>query len=229
MKALSSEAGWPDLASPMMARMGVRDRDMLERLRAAAPQLMGIAVAIEIRTERDADVQAQLARAARVGRDRGVVDNADRGHSIRSDVEIDRDARDPGRPKVRIIRARRADFLHTLKRHGSITKRQWEAVEKLRNSLERSMPALSGGSQSEIHTAPWDRVGMTDSHVLSCAKVRGAVAGLGSFQRMVLTWMVAGGSVGGFAMFAKVHHQTAVKGLRAALDVVAEFYLGPEQ
>ena len=123
----------------------------------------------------------QLARARRVGRDLGVVNRSDYGHGIRlvpirgphgtilreADVEVV-DAPDPDVPKVTLRRARRTDPLEVLKRGGTISAREREAGEKLRDAIERSQPSLPGVSRSEVHVAPWDRVAISERQLKAC-------------------------------------------------------------
>lgn len=181
----------------------------------------------------------QRARAARVGRDRGIVDGSDRGHSIRmadilsgngrvlrlADVEIE-EARDLENPNKRILRARRADPVHTLLKHQSLCRRQFEAMEKFRTSLEAAMPAVAGAGQSEVHVSPWCRVALGEDQVKGSAEVRDALATVPQRHRSVLSWMAAGGTIAGFMEHEHVHRHTAVSGLRIALDAVGDFFFG---
>jgi hypothetical protein len=221
-----SRAAEEPLTSPLLARMGIRDRDMLERIRAKTPVLFALGLMEPMQRHKDEAREEELARVARVGVDRGVVNRSDHGHSARQDVEVDQDARDVGSPKVRISRARRADPMHTLLKHRSITLRQFAAMEALRDDVEDSMPSLAGASQSEVHAAPWDRVSVSDHQIAACAAVRAAVALVIPADRWVLTWMVGGGTIGGFEAFARVNRRTALTSLRNGLDAMAGFFLG---
>jgi hypothetical protein len=200
--------------SPILERMGIRDRAMLERVRQAAPLMLDLALE-PIRLAKETAARAERIRVTRIGRP-----------IAREDIEIDHDARDPDKPGRRIVRARRADPMHTLLKLGSVSKRQYDAMEALRGSIENSLPALGGAAQSEVHAAPWDRVAVTDQSVAACATIREVMAAVLRQDRLVLAWMAGGGTMSGYVLYAKIQRQRAVKGLRAALDAVATFYFG---
>ncbi len=138
----------------------------LDRIRAKAPLLLALATE-PIRQAKAAAEAAQLVRARRVGRDLGVVNRSDYGPGIRlvsirgpggtivreADVEVV-DTPDPDAPKVTRRRARRTDPLEVLKRAGTISARECEAGERLRDAIEQSQPSLPGVSRSEVHMAP---------------------------------------------------------------------------
>lgn len=204
----------PPLPSPLLAQMGIRDRAQMERIRFKTPLMFALGLTEPIKRSKLDTERAQQARAARVGRD-----------VVRDDVVIE-DAPDPAAPNSILRRARRADPLHTLLEHKSITRRQFDAVEALRADVESGLPSLAGASQSEVHTAPWARLAICDIQVDACASVRDAMAVVPPRHRMVLAWMLGGGTITGFLTFARVSRTTAVQGLRTALDAVAVHYLG---
>ena len=172
----------PDPPEPPAARIA--------RIRAKAPLLLALATE-PIRQAKAAAEAAQLARARRVGRDLGVVNRSDYGHGIRlvpirgpdrailreADVVV-ADAPDPDMPNVTVRRARRTDPLEVLKRAGTISAREREAGEKLRDAIEQSQPSLPGVFRSEIHVAPRNRVAITERQLKACQCVRRAVAAL---------------------------------------------------
>jgi Domain of unknown function (DUF6456) len=218
----------PPLDSPLLAQLGVRDRAMVERLQHKAPLLFAQAME-PISGARDRGKQEQQARAARVGRDHGVVNLCDQGHSARTDVDVDVSAADPTDPDRRIRRAFRTDPLDGLRRRNTITSRQFNAAEALRSDIEAAIPGLGGATQSEVHAAPWDRASISDNQVNAAAAVRLALAPLGPHQRLVLTWMCCGGTVSGVCLYAGVSQHTVIEQLRAALDKIVSHYLGDRE
>ncbi len=227
----------PTLTSPLLRSMGVRDRAMLERLRVKAPLLlaMGLEPVLQARTLAS---KQQAERVARVGRDRGVIDRADCGHGLRmsavrsadgtllreADVAVaEEDAEEPGaRRKVR--RARRADPLATLRTYKSITEQQYDAAERLRAAMEAATPSLGGAAQSDVHLAPWARIGVTGRQIEACATVRAALTGIAPRDQLALAWVLAGGTIMGLAAFARISDQKAATSLRRALDAVVDFF-----
>jgi hypothetical protein len=209
----------------------------IARIRAKAPILLELATK-PIRQAKAAAEAAQLARARRVGRDLGVVNRSDYGHGIRlvpivgpggailreADVVVD-DETDPRRPNVTVRRARRTDPLEVLKRAGTIDAREREAAEKLRDAIERSQPSLPGGSRSEVHVAPWNRVAISARQLTACQDVRRAVAVLDNGVISAVLWVVRdGGTIRGYAAFAHVRHTTAAELLRRGLGALADHY-----
>lgn len=231
-----------DINSPLLLRMGVRDRAMLERLLFKAPVLMALALEPITRARMDA-AGAQTARAARVGRDRGVVDLADYGHSVRlnaalshcgvllreADVTVAEEVESPGGRK-RVRRARRADPLDTLVKHGSIRKRHYEAACRLRTDVEGAAPRIpSGAMQSEVRAAFGSRLGVSMTQMKHADAMRAAMEAVSRRHRAVVGWLVGGGTISGFCAFAHVHNQTAAHGLKAGLGELADYYFGPEK
>jgi hypothetical protein len=215
----------PPLDSPLLAQLGVQDRWMVDRLQAKAPVLFAEAMR-PITGARDLAEQEQQARIQRVGRDHGVVNLCDQGHSARADVEVDLDAADPANPDSRIRRAYRTDPLAVLRKRKTISDRQFDAAEALRSDIEAAMPGLAGAAQSEVHLAPWDRAAVHDSQIKAAAAVRLAMAGMVGRRRLVLMWMVCGGTLGGICVYAGITQRTAVEQLQIALDVLVSHYLG---
>jgi hypothetical protein len=199
----------------------------IARIRAKAPILLGLATE-PIRQAKAAAEVAQLARARRVGRDLGVVNRSDYGPGIRleairahdravlreADVTV-ADIPDPDAPKVTRRRARRTDPLAVLLREGTIDRRQADAGELFRNTIERSQPSLPGMFRSEVHVAPQDRVAISERQLEAGRCVRRALA----------LWIVRdGGTVRGYAAFAHVAHTAVANLLRCGLGALADHY-----
>jgi hypothetical protein len=218
----------PPLDSPLLAQLGVRDRWMVDRLQARAPVLFAEAMR-PISSAREQAEQVQRERAARVGRDHGVVNMCDQGHGARTDIEVDLNAADPTDPNSRIRRAFRTDPLAALRKRGTITGRQFDAAEALREDLEAALPGLGGATQSEVHLAPWDRASIADSQLRAAAAVRLALAPLRPHQRLVLMWIVCGGTVAGVCIYAGLSQHTVVEQLQTALDRLVSHYLGDRE
>jgi len=170
-----------------------------------------------------------------------VVDRCDFGHSLRlssvkagdgtvlreADVVVvdEADNTDASNRTRTVRRARRADPLMTLWKYKSITEAQYDAAERLRASVEAATPKTGGWSASDVHTAPWARVGVTRSQIEACASVRAAMLAVNSADRLIITWIVlGGGTVGGVAMFAKICDRTVTNRLRSGLDALVAFY-----
>jgi hypothetical protein len=232
------------ITSPLLLSMGIRDREALGWIQAKAPLLLSIG----LKPVRDARLEAdkrQHARAARVGRDLGVVDRADFGHSLRMvavrghdgavlrepDVEVaDEEDREPGTVRrTTVRRGRRADPLLTLYKYKSITEKQFDAAECLRADMEAAMPRLAGGGQSDVHLAPWARGGVSGRQMEACATVREALARIGAQDQLTVAWVLAGGTISGLAAYARVSDMWVSASLRRALDVLVDFYDADEQ
>jgi hypothetical protein len=209
----------------------------LNRIRAKTPLLLALATE-PVRQARTAARAEQLARARRVGRDLGVVNRSDYGHGIRlvpirgpggailreADVEV-ADTPDPDAPNVIRRRARRTDPLEVLKRAGTISAREREAGEKLRDEIEQSQPSLPGMFRSEIHVAPHDRVAISERQRKAGCHVCRALAALDDVARPAVLWIVRdGGTIRGYAAFAHVRHTTAAELLRRGLCALADHY-----
>jgi hypothetical protein len=237
-----SRAAMPPIVSPLLLRMGIRDREMLERLQFRTPLLLAMALE-PIRTARAQATAQQRDRVARVGRDRGVVNLADFGAALRLDAVRTRDGTvlreadvlvhdEPEEPgsRRRIRRARRADPLDTLLKHGSINRRQHTAAMALRGDCEAATPKLpSCAAQSEVHAVPWARLGVTPSQLTASAAARDALACLRAQHLPVVIWIVGGGTITGYVIYARVHRQTATERLRAGLSELANHYYGQEE
>lgn len=229
---VASAAGLPPpVTSPLLLRMGIRDRWALERIQAKSPLLFALGLEPIGRTKADTE-RARLARVARIRRDEGLVVGlkdlrGEGGLLLReADIESDVDARDPEHPTRRIVRNRRADPLHTLLKHKSITLRHYDAAEALRSDIEDGVPHTAAAWTSEVHSAPWGKSSITDRQVHAIGMVRDALEAVSRRDRPVLAWMMAGGTISGFTRFARCHQQTAVGGLRNALGAVADIYFG---
>ena len=222
----SADPGTPELPAARIAR-----------IRAKVPLLLALANE-PIRQAKTTAEAVQLARARRVGRDLGVVNRSDYGHGIRlapirgpdrailreADVVVS-DAPDPDMPNVTVRRARRSDPLEVLTRTGTISAREREAGEKLRDAIEQSQPSLPGMFRSEIHVAPHDRVAISERQLKARCHVRKALAALDDVARPVVLCIVRdGGTIRGYAAFPHVRHTTAAEMLRRGLGALADHY-----
>jgi hypothetical protein len=233
----------PSLVSPLLNRMGIRDRAMLERLQVKAPLLLALGLAPLRRARSEAD-EAQRARAAQVGRDRGVVNLTDCGAGLRldpahaqdgqtvlrdADVVVEEEPEGPG-SKQRVRRARRVDALDVLLKINSLTRRQHAAGTALRFDCEMAAPTLpSGCAQSSVHMAAWSRVGISRAQLEASEAAREGLSVVRERDRPVLIWVLGGGTVGGYALYARIRHATALEGLQRALDCLAQHYFGAER
>lgn len=222
--------------SPLLLSIGVRDRQTLGWILVKAPFLLSLALQ-PIRDSKAASVAEQFARVSRVGRDPlGVVDTADYGHSIRQiaiyagetllrgpDVEISEQG-DLSNPNRVVRRARRCDPLWTLKQAGTIDDLGFDAGEKLRDDLERSHASMPAGTMPAARTPPWGRLGVSDIQRVAMAAVRDALDTVSEGHRLALLWLLAGGSVSGFARLSGQHHQSVSGSVRAALKALVEHY-----
>jgi hypothetical protein len=205
------------------------------RIRAKASALLDLAVEASSQSRTAAQAE-QLARAKRVGRDRGVVNGNDYGAGIRleaiyghdgallreADVTVD-DAPDPHMPKVTVRRARRTDPLIVLFRAGTIDEVQVDAGEQLRTAMEESLPPMPGVSRSEVHVAPFLRGTFSDRQLRACRTVRSASLILGD-KLPVVVWILLGGTIGGYAAHVRTRHTTAAGLLQSGLDKLAQHF-----
>jgi hypothetical protein len=226
---LSADPGPPEPAAARIAR-----------IRAKAPLLFGVAIAV-IRDARRADELAQLARAARVGVDTGRQHGRDYGPGIRlepirgrrrcdgelraADVEIE-SAADPDRPTQILRRARRSDPLVKLQRAGTVTGRGVEAIEFLRGDLEAAQASIPSGGQSDVHMPAHQRIGITDFQVNACTAVRRAVEAVKPINRQVVLWIACGGTIAAYAAYAHLHHVMTAAQLKAGAGELADHYFG---
>lgn len=178
-------------------------------------------------------------RARRVGRDTGVQDRCDRGHSIQHMLIRDgqghvlrpvelavEEVRDPDNPKRRQRRARRSDPLVALRRAGSISRRGWDAGERYRRDLEGTRVPIRVGVP--LAAGQGAQAGQPFiSQVKAWTKVRRALAVVPPHSRAVLDWVVAGrGTITGYAAECHVCHSTASTWLSHALEHLADHYFG---
>jgi hypothetical protein len=206
----------------------------IARILAKAPVLWALSGA-EFRAARQADAQAQLERARRVGRDHGVQDRADFGPGLRletitaPDGTLLREADvmvvdEPVGPQAGTVRrARRSDPLRTLWRGGTIDEAEWLAGERLRSAVERSMPSLPGVARSEVHVAPHVRASITGGQLAARRDVRLACAAMERNASIVL-WVALGGTIRGCAAFVHVRHTTVAEMLIEGLETLAAHY-----
>jgi hypothetical protein len=228
------------LNSPLLLSMGIRDRATLDRLQFKTPALLALGLA-PLKQARIEAAKAQQARAARVGRDLGVVDRCDFGHAVRlnpvrtrdgtvlreADVKVvdEADETDASNHRRTIRRARRADPLQTLWKYKSITTEQFDAGERLRANAEAATPSPGGWAQSDVHVAPWARVGVTSRQIEACGAVRAALRAITGTDRLAITWIVlGGGTVRGAALYARICDKTVTSQLRSGLDALVSFY-----
>jgi hypothetical protein len=175
------------------------------------------ALIARIRAARAAVDLARFARAARVGKDDGVQHGRDYGPGLRlrpargsrrgerlreADVEIE-DGPDPARPDSNVRRARRSDPFVALLRARTITIREFDAAELLRNDLQAAETSIPCSGQSSIHVQPFRRVGISDRQVNAAGASRRAMAVIAVLNRAVVLWVVLGGTVEGFALYAR--------------------------
>jgi hypothetical protein len=191
-----------------------------------------------IRVARAGDELTRIARAARVGSDDGVRHGQDYGPGLRlrpargrhrgerlreADVEIE-DGPDPARPNNTVRRARRSDPLVALLRAGTITMREFDAAELLRDELQAAQTPIPCTGQSSIHVSPYQRIGISDRQVNATSASRRSLAAVGVLNRAVVLWIVLGGTIRGYATFAHVRHTTSAEQLRSGLVALAEHY-----
>ena len=196
------------------------------------------ALIARIRAARAADELARIARAARVGRDDGVQHGRDYGPGLRlrpargrrrgerlreADVEIE-DGPDPAQPDNTVRRARRSDPFVALLRARSITAREFDAAELLRDELQSAQPSIPCTGQSSIHVLPFQRIGVSDRQVDAAGASRRGLAAVGVLNRAAVLSIVLGGTIRGYAAFAHVRHTTAAELLRRGLGALADHY-----
>ena len=184
------------------------------------------ALIARIRSARAADDIARVSRAARVGRDDGVQHGRDYGPGLRlrpmrgrrrgerlrdADVEIE-DGPDPDRPNNTVRRARRSDPLVALLRAQTITAREFDAAELLRDELQAAQASIPCTGQASIHVQPFRRTGVSDRQVNAAGAARRAMAAVAVVNRAVVLWIVLGGTVEGFALYARTAVRRAVSG-----------------
>ena len=196
------------------------------------------ALITRIRAARAADELARAARASRVGCDDGVQHGRDYGPGLRlrpargrrrgerlrdADVEIE-EGPDPARPNATVRRARRSDPLVALLRAQTITIREFDAAGLLRDELQAAQTSIPCAGQSSIHVPPFQRIGISDRQVDAASASRRGLAAVGVLNRAAVLWIVLGGTIRGYAAFARVRHTTAAELLRRGLCALADHY-----
>lgn len=186
-------------------------------------------------------LRSQMARAARVGRDRGFRGPADLGHGLLLDpvrdragailrepmVAIDKDAADPAAPTRRLCRARKIDPMQVLLTARSIAKRHYEAGEQLREHAEASEPYLGSNAMGKIFVDGGTSVSITDRQIHACWKLRLAWENVPPDNRRVIEWIVLDhGTVAGFARHTHRRHAAIAGDLRCGLESLADHYFG---
>lgn len=192
-----------------------------------------------IRRDRDKQAKVEAARAAAVGRD-GLVETRDYGHAIQratirgqhgevireAEVEVEEDV-DPNFPRRKLRRARRNDPIRTLLRTKTISDRHYDAALRLRFDAQSAHPPIRLSTRLEVLSAPPDREQLGDRELNARRSMRKAFAGLTRPQRRILEWIViGGGSLNGYAVYARIRRSEPPEILRAALDRLAEHYFG---
>jgi hypothetical protein len=226
------------------AEAGVRPTD--------GPPADRAAVVVGIRRRRAEEGRAAVARAARVGRDLGVIDRADfgpgillqalweRGRRLRGpEVAVEHDVAEPDRPNRRMRRARRVDPLDALARvdpatgRRTIDRRQYEAAERLRDDAERAEAMTGGAGFGEAHVDCSLTTGRVDlARLKALAALRCAIAAMrrgadGELACTVVTWVVlGGGTIEGYARHARMRRAAVPALLCAGLDRLADHYFG---
>ncbi|MEJ0019740.1 MAG: hypothetical protein WDN25_24940 [Acetobacteraceae bacterium] len=211
-----------------------------DRLVNTDPSERPAALIARIRSARAADDIARVARAARVGRDDGVQHGRDYGPGLRlrpmrgrrrgerlreADVEIE-DGPDPDRPNNTVRRARRSDPLVALLRAQTITAREFDAAELLRDELQAAQATIPCTGQSSIHVQPFRRTGVSDRQVNAAGAARRAMAAVAVVNRAVVLWIVLGGTVEGFALYARTRRAPCGERLKTGLGELADHYFG---
>jgi hypothetical protein len=76
-----------------------------------------------------------------------------------------------------------------------------------------------------VHVAQWNRVTITERQLKDCRFVRLALAVLENVVAPAVLWIVRdGGTIRGYAAFARVRHTTASELLRHGLGALADHY-----
>ena len=79
--------------------------------------------------------------------------------------------------------------------------------------------------RSEIRVAPRDRVAITERQLKACLCVRRALAVLDHVVAPAVLWIVRdGGTIRGYAAFARVRQTTTAELLRRGLGALADHY-----
>ena len=224
----SADPGPPDAGRARMAR-----------IKAKAPLMVMMALEA-IRRGAIADEVAQLAQVARVGVDDGKQGDRDygpgiqlrlvrarRGGGVLRDVSVQiEEGAAPDQPNVTVRRARRVDPLTRLAKAGTINRRQHDAADMLRDQVEASESSMMGGGGSEIHVPPYERIPIGDKQVKACGKARRALAAVTPVHQPVLLWVLVGGTVDGYASYARIRQTSAPVLLQAGLTELADHYYG---
>jgi hypothetical protein len=217
--------------------MGIRDRWMLDRIRAKSPILLAMGLADIPRSQREQQ-KAGLARAARVGRDAGsIVEHSDIGPSIRridvkapdntvlreADIITERVC-DPEVANYEFHRARRADALTTMYKLGSIEKRERRAGEQLRDDWACAVERIPSGLRIKIASSPFMRIALHEEQFKFRDRVRAAYAAVGDEDWNVVVWIVHYGTLTAFSVLARKRPETVSASLRSGLKTLADYY-----
>jgi hypothetical protein len=125
-----------------------------------------------------------------------------------------------------VRRARRSDPLVALLRAGTITACEFDAAELLRDELQAAQASIPCTGQSSIHVQPFRRTGISDRQVNAASASRRAMAAVAVVKRAVVLWIVLGGTVEGFALYARTRRAPCSERLKAGLGELADHYFG---
>lgn len=185
----------------------------------------------EMRAIQAEETASRIARARRVGRDLGMQDGLDLGHSIRTDIEA-ADWRDPADTNIRrknpreVHGARRVDILVTMMRRKSpIELRHVAAADRYRIDyevgIEGSHPGRDPMATSDAETPTDPEMG----RLAALANFRHATQAVGKMLSGILVHVVlAGLDVSAWATWKQTKPEHAMGYLVAALDRLAEHY-----
>jgi hypothetical protein len=202
------------------------------------PELAGARLD-RIRESRNAGVKAKVARGRRVGQDDRVQHGRDYGPDIRlrtirgrrnevlrgPDVEME-EGPDPNHPNKTVRRMRRCDPLTALLKAGTVTPREANAVELLREQLEASERSSSSMAGELIRVAPHQSGGFPFRQIKGRTLVREALSSVSAVNSGPVLWVTAGGSLRGYVAYARIRLSTASDRLSAGLGQLVDHYYG---
>lgn len=178
---------------------------------------------------------SEIARASRVGRDHGVVDNIDYGpgHQVERGDLVREDRADPdddSRYKRQIRGGRRLDGLRLMWARGQLSGAHWTATEKFRDDIALAMGArLSTPGQSGVRVAFRSEnyhpsMMQIDAHTRCQAAFRRCSAR----SKPIVEWVVVQGkTLGAYEVAKRIRKdQTAKNWLVEGLDALADYYTG---
>jgi hypothetical protein len=131
---------------------------------------------------------------------------------------------DSSNPRITVRRARSSDPLVALLRIGTVTARQFDAVELLRTAMEQTVRMAGVSGSCEGRTAPHQRGSLTQFQMAGCEAVREASAAVGPRCWPVVVWLAGGGTIRGYAAHVRRRHVTSASLLIDGLDRLADYY-----